>query len=121
MRELGVRSHGASGDSPKDPKDALSVSVHKAFDGKPKNGFSGHVIVSPNAGDAIISSTSNVNRAWFTFHELQEVYNRTDKGMNFNEAHKSAEEAGKNHHLTPQGWDQKPVNPYGNVKVKKGQ
>ena len=100
------------GDSPAFDLPQFSI-IHSLFNSSPRDGFDGHVVVSPNAGDARQSANGGrVPRGWFTFHELTESYNRTDLQQGYKEAHKNAQTAGEGFHLTPPGWNQSVTNPY---------
>ena len=102
-----------------------AIQQHKKFDAKPANTFfDAHVIISPDAGDATYTDEEgkekNVPREWFTFHELQEAYYRTEECDDYDQAHNRSTQDGKNFHSTPKGWDQRPSNPHRyHVKPKK--
>ena len=103
------------GDAPRDGSEAAKLAF-KQFDAIPAGGYDAHTVISPNAGDATYQDEKGkdhkVDRTWFTFHELQECYYRTDKGNNYQSAHKRAMEDGTRFYRTPKGFDQKPTNPY---------
>ncbi len=87
---------------------------YRVFNGKPKNGFDGHIVISPFAGDATLSSSSKekIPRGWFTFHEMLESYYRTDKGQSLLDAHSNALSNGQSFYLITKGWDQTVNSPY---------
>ncbi|NJL76906.1 MAG: hypothetical protein HC892_19685 [Saprospiraceae bacterium] len=102
------------GDTPKYPLPEFQE-PHKRFNGLPSSEsiiipyapYNGHVVISPDAGDAKQSENGeNIPRAWFTFHELQESYNRTDLKLGYREAHRKANEQGRSFYLTPADWSQ---------------
>ncbi len=93
----------------------LFIENHKAFNGLPPDGFDAYIVVSPDAGDAKTGTggtSENIPRVWFTFHELQEAYYRTDEGLDYKAAHLKAMTDGEHFYMTPKGWDQRVDNPY---------
>jgi len=115
---LGLNLSITDREDPKTSSDSDVLNELRKFNGLPMNGFDAHIIISPFAGDAKTSRKNGkpVPREWFTFHELQEAYFRTEgnngKGMRYKTAHENANEKGKQFYLTPYGWNQKVANPY---------
>lgn len=90
-----------------DNNDPRTIKQYKKYNGIPLEGFHAHIAVSPFAGDAKTPKEAGSNpipREWFTFHELQEAYNRTHLNQNYETAHENANKQGASFYLTPQGW-----------------
>ncbi len=110
------------GDQPKtDRRPVINAELkqnHDIQNGLPVGGFDAHVIISPSAGNATTQDGRKIGRAWFTFHELRESYNRTEKGESYKTAHDDSKSRGTNFHLTPLGWSQTVTNPYAKTYKK---
>lgn len=102
------------GDAPRN-SDINAFIGYSQFNGLPEDiFFDAHIVVSPYAGDSRESynSKKNIPRTWFTFHELQEAYYRTDRAEGYNSAHGKANELGLRFYRTNKGWNQSPFYPY---------
>jgi hypothetical protein len=100
-----------------DVPNSKSLAAHQTLNGKPMNGFDAHIVVSPDASDGKRSDGSNIPRAWFTFHELQEAAYRTDGLQSYELAHRNSTNAGKKFYLTGNSG-QAVDNPYKNKETR---
>lgn len=117
--QRGTAALNLSSQNRNDPINKQKGENYDLFNGLPSdNFFDAHIVVSPYAGDSKekYGSNKNIPRTWFTFHELQESYYRTDKAMGYESAHQAANQKGTRFYRTPIGWNQIPYFPYEKFK-----